>query len=89
MPEENGEVGVRIMKTLLTFIKHVPGFFRLYRDWGYTPNDYEFILDQYSEVLCDITGNRMSKHLYYAKDILSVVQEHYCDNCDYITRISE
>ena len=70
------------MKTLLAFIRLIPGFFRLYCNWEYTPKNIKFIFHQYSEVMTTITGNKMSKLSYYAKDVIQVAQEFWCEECD-------
>lgn len=66
------------------FLRHIPGYYRLeVKQLGYEPEAYYFIVQQYEEVLMHITGGRMSKPTYHARDIISVVNDHFCDECEY------
>lgn len=51
-------------------------------DYGLTVDGVAFALDQYSKVISDITGGRMSKLSYYANDILSVANDVQCEGCE-------
>lgn len=69
------------------FLRHIPGYYRLeVKQLGYEPEAYYFIVQQYEEVLMQITGGRMSKPTYYAWDIISVVNDYFCDKCEYRER---
>ena len=68
---------------IFKFIKLIPAFFRLFRDYEMTPKDIRFSLEQYTKVIDRLTGGRMSKVNYYADDIVSVVNDFYCDECEY------
>ena len=67
------------------FLRHIPGYYRLEtKQQGYEPEAYHFIIQQYEEVLMHITGGRMSKPTYYARDIISVADDYWCDHCTYL-----
>lgn len=70
------------MKTFMRFVRLIPQFYRLFRMNEYEPQDYEFILEQYSKVLVELTDGKLSKPRYYARDIISIVNDCYCENCD-------
>lgn len=66
-------------KSIWTFLRRIRGYRKLDEDYGYSPEDYRFILDNYSEVLCSRT-KFMSKHTYHARDIISQLDEWYDDH---------
>lgn len=68
---------------IFKFIRLIPAFFRLFRDYEMEPKDIRFSLEQYTRVIDRLTGGRMSKINYYADDIVSVVNDFYCDGCEY------
>lgn len=61
---------------VLTFIRRIPGYRRLDKAWDYDPETYTFIINNYTQVLCDRTKS-MSKPTYYASDVLSQMDEWY------------
>ena len=67
---------------IFKFIKLIPSFFRLFRDYEMTPEDIRFSLSQYQSVLCELTDGFMSKLNYYAIDIINLVRDRFCDHCD-------
>ena len=71
-----------MIRTIFEFIKYIPAFYRLFRDSEMTPGDIHFSLLQYLTVIQELTGGRMSKLNYYAKDIISVVNDRFCDGCE-------
>lgn len=68
-------------RNILRFIRMIPGFYRFFRDYELGPEDVRFSLRQYSIVICDITGGRMSKLGYKAEDILRVMRDYTCQEC--------
>ena len=75
---------------LWRFIRHIPGYYRLEtRQQGYEPETYHFIIQQYEEVLMDLTGGMMSKPTYYARDIIPYINDRYCEGCEYRERCEE
>lgn len=51
--------------------------------FGLTPEGISFALSQYSKVICELTCGRMSKLTYDAAQIISVINDCYCDGCEY------
>ena len=69
------------MRDFLRFIRLIPAFYRLWRDYEMEPEFIRFALRQYVTVMMTITGNRMSKLGYKAEDILRVMNDYYCEEC--------
>jgi len=59
-----------------TFLRRMNGYRKLDRDYGYDPDTFRFIIDNYSEVLCSRT-KVMSKPTYYAEDVIGQLDEWY------------
>lgn len=70
------------MRLLFRFVRLINQFFKLFKDYGYEPKDYIFMMEQYIKVICNLTNGRMSKPMYYANDILSEINDCYCDGCE-------
>lgn len=64
------------MKSILSFIKHIKSFFKLYCNYGYDGETIEFIIDNYEKVLCNRT-KLMSKPTYYARDVIQQIDKWY------------
>lgn len=64
------------MKNILSFIKYIKSFFKLYCNYGYDGETIEFIIDNYEKVLCNRT-KLMSKPTYYAEDVIRQIDEWY------------
>lgn len=64
------------MKEFLKFIKLIPGYFKFYHDHEYTGNDIEFIIQNYTKVLCSRTRT-MSNPTYCAEDVISEIDRFY------------
>ena len=67
---------------IFKFIRLIPAFYRLFRDYEMKPKDIRFSLEQYQKVICELTNNRMSKLNYYAKDIINEVSNCFSDGCE-------
>lgn len=66
------------------FIRHIPGYWRLEtKEQGLDPEAYDFIIRQYETVLMYITKSRMSKPTYYAHDVIRMMEDLYCEGCEY------
>ena len=50
--------------------------------WGLTPEGVDYALEQYKEIICEITHGMLSKLSYDAKDVLRLAQERWCETCD-------
>ena len=64
------------IKELLLFVRWIPGYYKLYKNYGYTPDTYDFIIDNYEKVLCNTTKT-MSKPTYYWRDVISEIDKYY------------
>lgn len=61
---------------IIKFIKAIPSFFRLFRDYGYDGNTCTHIIENYTEVLCNRTRG-MSKPTYDSKAVMCQLDEWY------------
>lgn len=69
---------------LWNFIRHIPGYWRLEtKEQGYEPEAYNFIIHQYERILTYITKGRMSKPTYFAKDVIQLMNDVFCEYCEY------
>lgn len=64
------------VKQLIKFIHNLKGYWKLQRDYEYEPDTYDFIIQQYQDVLCSRTKT-MSKPTYYAKDVIGEIDKWY------------
>ena len=61
---------------LLLFIRYLPGYYKLHKDYGYTPDTYDFIIDNYEKVLCETTKT-LSKPTYCWRTVVSEIDRYY------------
>lgn len=66
------------IKRILLFIKWLPGYYKLQKNYGYTPDTYEYIIDNYEKVLCCRTFT-MSKPTYHWQDVVSEIDRYFED----------
>ena len=64
------------IKTLLLFIRYIPGYYKLHRDYLYKPTTYDFIIQNYEEVLCNRT-KVLSKPTYGWKTVVKELDRYY------------
>ena len=64
------------VKELLLFIKYIPGYYKLHRDYLYEPDTYSFIIQNYEQVLCNTT-KIMSKPTYHWRAVVSEIDRYY------------
>lgn len=64
------------MKRLLKFIKNIKIYWILENKYGYNPGAYDFIIEEYTKVLCNRTKT-MSKPTYYANDVIKEIDSWY------------
>jgi len=67
---------------IFKFIRLIPAFYRLFRDYEMKPEDIRFSLEQYQIVIDNLTNGRMSKLNYYANEIIQEVNYCFCIGCD-------
>lgn len=61
---------------LINFIKAIPGYYNFFKNYGYNGENMEFIIENYTEVLCNRT-KMMSKPTYYARDVIAQLDNYY------------
>lgn len=61
---------------LLLFLKWIPGYYKLHKNYGYTPDTYDFIIDNYEKVLCNTTKT-MSKPTYHWRSVVNEIDKYY------------
>ena len=64
------------IKELLLFIKYLPGYYKLHKDYLYKPDTYSFIIDNYEQVLCNTTKT-MSKPTYHWRAVVNEIDRYY------------
>lgn len=64
------------IKRFLIFLTKIKGFWKLYRNYEYDGETVQFIIENYTEVLCMRT-RVMSKPTYYAKDVIEEMDKWY------------
>ena len=64
------------IKLLFYFIKWLPGYFKLHRNYGYDPDTYSYIIENYEMVLCNRTRT-MSKPTYHWHDVIYEIDRWY------------
>ena len=64
------------IKDLFVFIKWLPAYRRLHKEYGYRPDTYDYIIQNYQNVLCERTRT-MSKPTYYWQDVVSEIDKWY------------
>ena len=66
------------IKEFFTFITWLPRYFRLHKNYGYEPDAYDFIIQNYEMVLTNRTRT-MSKPTYHWRDVVSEIDRWYED----------
>lgn len=64
------------IKDFFMFIKWLPAYFRLHRNYGYQPDTYSFIIENYIMVITERT-NTMSKPTYRWQDVVGEIDKWY------------
>lgn len=64
------------IKDIFLFIKWIPGYFKLHKNYRYEPDTYSFIIENYENVLCNRTKT-MSKPTYCWKDVIYEIDRWY------------
>lgn len=64
------------IKEIILFIKSLPGYYKLQKDYGYKPDTYSYIIENYEAVLCERT-KLMSKPTYHWKDVVREIDRWY------------
>lgn len=69
------------IKQFFRFLKRIKSFYKFYADYEYDGETCRFIIEQYTQVLCNRT-RVMSKPTYYAGDVVSQLDEWYSDHTE-------
>ena len=64
------------IRELLLFFKWIPGYYKLHKNYGYKPDTYDFIIDNYEKVLCNTTKT-MSKPTYCWRSVVNEIDKYY------------
>lgn len=64
------------IKELFYFIKWLPWYYKLHKDYGYKPDTYSYIIENYEQVLCNRT-KVMSKPTYHYRDVIREIDRWY------------
>ena len=67
------------IKEFLMFVKWLPDYFRLHKNYGYDPDAYSFIIENYEMVLTSRTKT-MSKPTYHWQDVVCEIDKWYEDD---------
>ncbi len=69
----------------LKFLQRIPAYWReCERKYGYEPEVYGFIIQNYEQVLMELSGGRLSKPDYHAADVVRAIRDYYCEDCEYM-----
>lgn len=69
------------IKQFFRFLKSIKSFYKFYCDYWYDGNTCRFIVEQYTQVLCNRT-HLMSKPTYYAGDVIQQLDDWYSDHAE-------
>lgn len=70
------------IKDFFRFIKWLPAYYWLHRNYGYKPTTYDFIIQNYEIVLSERTRT-MSKPTYHWRDVVSEIDRWYEEDEDW------
>ena len=63
-------------RCFLRFIKRLPKYFWLNQFWDCEPDFYPWVINQYSEVMCEMTGGKLSKPSHDAKTVITYAWDY-------------
>lgn len=63
------------------FLKRLPGYIWLNRFYDCEPDFYPWVINQYSEVMCEMTGGKLSKPSHDAKTVIMYAWEYIDREC--------
>lgn len=64
------------MKRFIKFLTKLKGFWKIYSGYGYDGETVEFIIENYTEILCNRTSI-MSYPTYYARDVIAQIDDWF------------
>lgn len=72
------ELFIEDVKLFFRAVKAIPSLAKMYLDYEYDGETVRFIIENYTQVLCNRT-KVMSKPTYHYKDVISQIDEWYED----------
>ena len=63
-------------RSFFRFLKFLPGFWKLHRFWDAEPQIYGWVIRQYSTVMNELTGGKLSKPTNDAMSVIEQVWNH-------------
>ena len=69
------------VRSLFRFLRFLPGFWKLHRFWDAEPGFYGWVIRQYSTVMNELTGGKLSKPSHCAETVIEEIwrcmEKHY------------
>ena len=59
------------IRSFFLLLKRLPGFYRLNRFWDCEPEFYRWVIQQYEEVMYEMTGGKLSKPSHSAQTVIN------------------
>lgn len=63
-------------RCFLRFFRRLPGYFWLNQFWDCEPDFYPWVTNQYSEVMYEMTGGKLSKPSHDARTVIQYAWEY-------------
>ena len=63
-------------RCFLRFFRRLPGYFWLNQFWDCEPTFYPWVINQYSELMCEMTGGKLSKPSHDARTVIQYAWEY-------------
>ena len=60
-------------RSFFNMLKRLPGFWKLNRTWDAEPDFYGWVISQYSAVMKELTGGKLSKPSHSAETVIDEV----------------
>lgn len=64
------------IKALFSLLRRLPGFYRLNRFWDQEPRFYGWVVQQYVEVMNELTGGKLRKPSHDAMTVIGTVWKY-------------
>ena len=61
------------IRAFFRFLRFLPGFWELHRFWDTEPEFYGWVIRQYSTVMNELTGGRLSKPSHCAETVIDEI----------------
>ena len=70
------------VRSLFRFIRFIPGFWKLNRFWDVEPEFYGWVIRQYSTVMNEMTGGKLSKPSHCAETVIEEIWNYVTEPKD-------